>query len=150
MKFQHSNPVTFADFIQVIAIEANIPVKWINPSLVSVSCDLPGKRKQTVFIEPIGTDPENNLIVGFFSPALKLPPGQMLGQKMANELLRDNSRLFHGAWAIIKLSDGEYLVASDTQIAQSMQPQEFRASTFAVAATADAKEQELTGADVFR
>ena len=54
----------------------------------------------------------------------------------------------HGAWAIQNTTDGEYLVATDTQIAQTMDPKEFEASVRALAATADAKEQEL-GADSF-
>ncbi|MBN2091458.1 hypothetical protein JW964_17735 [candidate division KSB1 bacterium] len=142
--------LTFGDFIRQVATQVGIPVNWVNPSLVMVSLDLPEKRKQTVYIEPIGMDPENNLVVGFYSPALKLPLNQMLGQKIANELLRANSKIFHGAWAILTLSDGDYLVVADTQIAQFMEPQEFKASTLSLALLADAKELELTGTDVFK
>ena len=118
------------------------------PENVTLVFDMGSGRSQRVWVRALGTDAAENLIIGFFSPVLQLPTDEMLGQKAANELLRENAKLAHGAWAIQNTTDGEYLVATDTQIAQTMDHQEFEASVRALAATADAKEREL-GADVF-
>lgn len=145
MFFNQPPPPTFSDFITQIAAQAGIPVRWESDSRVSVLCNLPRERRQTVYIDFLGEDAQKNILVGFYSPVIKLPPNQMLGQKMANDLLRENANLPHGAWAILKLNDGEYLVACDTQIAQHMQPQELSASVSTLAFTADEKEKILTG-----
>ena len=119
---------SFGDFITQVATRAGLKISERGPSSVTLLFDLGGGRKQKVWVRSRGTSRDGKLIVGFFSPALQIPAGAMLGQKAANELLRENVKLAHGAWAIEKAGNEECLVAFDTQIAQTMQPEEFKAS----------------------
>jgi len=140
--------VVFTEFLDRVASRAGLKIAERGPVSVTLLFSMEGGRSQKVWVTALGKDPDGNLIVGFFSPVLQIPAGAMLGQKSANELLRDNAHLSHGAWAIQKVRDEEFLVAYDTQIAQTMDPAEFKASVCALAAIADAKEKEL-GQDVF-
>jgi hypothetical protein len=140
--------ISFAEFVERIAARTGLVVKKHNPSLVIIPFDMGRGRKQNVWVKPIGLDHMGNLIIGFSSPALQMPTGQMLSQETANKLLRQNANLPYGAWAIEKSEGGEFLIVFDTQIAQTMQPQEFEASVRTLAQAADAMEKEL-GVDVF-
>jgi hypothetical protein len=79
---------------------------------------------------------------------MKMGAGQYLPQKKANDLLRQNAKLLHGAWAIENIEGDDYLVIFDTQIAQTMDTEEFAASVKAAAFLADEMEREL-GRDGF-
>ena len=140
--------ISVGEFLTQLAEKAGLKIEDSGPENATLVFYMGSGRSQRVWVRALGTDAAKNLIVGFFSPVLQLPTGEMLGQKAANELLRENATLAHGAWAIQNTNDGEYLVATDTQIAQTMDHQEFEASVRGLAATADAKEREL-GADVF-
>lgn len=140
--------MSFGDFIEKVAAKANLKVEKRAENLVVVPFDMGDGRFQQVFVRPMGVEFGNQLIIGFFSPALKMPKGQMLGQKTANDLLRRNSELPHGAWAIEKIGDEDFLVVFDTQIAQTMQAEEFRSSVLSLSKVADKMEKDL-GVDVF-
>mgnify|MGYP005836847323 CR=1 FL=1 len=140
--------MSFADFLTQIAGKTGLKVRTISPSAVVVPFDMGEGRTQYVWVRAVGTDGRGNLLVGIYSPALKMPEGQLLSREAANELLRENINLAHGSWAIQKMEDGEYLVMFDTQIAQTMDPEEFAASVRGLAAAADAKEKSL-GSDAF-
>lgn len=138
--------MSFSEFVETVAEKAGVPVKKKDNSVV-VTCDVGEGRTQNVVVALFGQE-RGNLIIGFSSAVLKMPAGQMLNQKTANELLRKNADLPHGAWAIEKIEDSEYLVVFDTQIAQTMDPEEFKASVEALAFYADKMEKKL-GKDVF-
>ena len=140
---------SFAEFLERIAAEAGLRVRKLNPNLVTVPFRFPDGREQRVWVGLVGLDPMKNRIVRFSSPVLEMSRDQQLGQKAANDLLRENARLPHGAWGIDTVQDKQYLVILDTQIGQSMDAREFKASTETVAVLADKKEQEVTGEDVF-
>lgn len=140
--------VSVGEFLTQMADKSGLKIEDQGPENVTVLFDMGEGRSQRVWVRALGTDAGDNLIVGFFSPVLQVPQGEMIGQKAANELLRENATLAHGAWAIQKTKDGEYLVAFDTQIAQTMDPKEFEASVRAMAAVADLKEKDL-GHDLF-
>lgn len=138
----------FEQLISRMVREAGLAAERRGPELFVVRFDMGGGRFQRVFIRPMGQTGAGHLIVGFISPALKMPPEQMLGQKTANALLRENAKLSYGAWAIEQVDGDDYLVALETQIAQTMQPDEFTASVHAVSRLADAMEKRL-GVDAF-
>ena len=140
--------MSFAAFIENVASGAGLPIDKRGPDLVTVNFDMGSGRKQIVWIAPIGQDHMSNLIVGFLSPALQMQAGEDLGRKAANDLLRDNAKLFHGAWAIVTIEGTEYLAVVDTQIAHTMQSEEFSATVGMVAALADEMEKKL-GTDLF-
>ncbi|MBI5208616.1 MAG: hypothetical protein HY927_01425 [Elusimicrobia bacterium] len=148
MEIEQKVQVPFADYIEQLAKKAGMVVNKTNPDLVVIPFDMGGGRHQNVFVRPMGKTGDGNVIIGFFSPALKMPSGQMLGQKSANDLLRENAKLAHGAWAIEKIENDDYLVVYDTQIAQTMEAEEFKASAYALSSIADEMEKRL-GADSF-
>ncbi|MDD5630327.1 MAG: hypothetical protein PHU21_14780 [Elusimicrobia bacterium] len=140
--------VPFAQFIENVAAAAKLKVQVKTPELVVIPWDLGEGRSQNTFVRLMGQTAGGDRVIAFFSPALKLAPGQELGQKTCNQLLRRNAALAHGAWAIARIDCEDYLVVQDTQTAQTMEPSEFHASAIAVARTADEMERQL-GADVF-
>ncbi|MBI1881283.1 MAG: hypothetical protein HYR94_24140, partial [Chloroflexi bacterium] len=75
--------------------------------------------------------------------------GQWLPQQLANDLLRQNAQMMHGSWAIDKIEGDDYLVVFDTQIAETLDTQEFAASVKAAAILADEMEQDLAARDSF-
>lgn len=140
--------VSFAQFIQSVALKAKLNVVQKGPDLIMVPWDLTDGRKQNTFVRPLGTTGAGHLIIGFFSPAKRVNSEQDIAPGAAVELLRKNARIPHGAWGIASVNGEEYLGVCDTQIAQTMQPEEFHASCLAIAQLADAMEKQL-GADVF-
>ncbi|MFA6318408.1 MAG: hypothetical protein WC943_13450 [Elusimicrobiota bacterium] len=138
----------FVQFIQGIAAKCNLNVQVKGPDLVVVPWDFGGGRLQNTFIRPMGQTGAGHLIIGFFSPCMKVVTGAEVDQKTAVEFLRKNARMPHGSWAIASVQGEEYLGVQDTQIAQTMQPDEFNASAVVVAKVADDYEKQ-TGKDVF-
>ncbi len=145
---ESGSSVSFTDFIVSVAAKANLKVRVAAPDLVIVPYDLGEGRSQNTFVRPMGKTGAGHLIVGFFSPCLKMVPDQELGAKTCNDLLRRNAKLPHGAWAIDRVDGSDYLGVADTQIAQTMQPEEFAASCFVTAKLADDMEKTL-GTDAF-
>jgi hypothetical protein len=135
--------ISFSEFLQRVAGRAGLKIMQREPTGVTLAFGFEDGRSQKVWVRAVGHDGAGNLIIGFFSPVLQLPAGVMLGQKAANELLRENAQLAHGAWAIHQVEQGEFLVAFDTQIAQTIDPEEFEATVRGLAAMADSKEQEM-------
>jgi hypothetical protein len=138
----------FAEFILRFADTAGVPAQAGDANTVSVHCDLRNGRKQEVFIRPLAAKTGGHVLIGFHSLAMRIPEGSSLGRETANNLLRDNSRIGHGSWAVERFPDGEYLVAFDTQMSHTMDAEEFRASVEAVAKLADGMEERY-GVDDF-
>ncbi len=138
----------FPNWIEGIANLAGFEVQKVCETLVAIRCDLPEGRTQTVWVRHVGKDPLDNTIVSISSPAMKMGRGQFLSQKQANDLLRQNTRLYHSAWAIENVEGDDYLVMFDTQIAETMDTQEFAASVRVTAVMADDLEAQM-GRDNF-
>jgi hypothetical protein len=139
----------FSSWIEAIAALAGFNLQQLSDSLVAITCQLNEGRSQTVWVSPIGKDRHNNTVITIASPALKLGSvGRQLSQKQANNLLRHNATLCHGAWAIENIEGDDYLVMFDTQIAEAMDTVEFASSVKDTAALADAMEKQL-GKDQF-
>lgn len=140
--------VSFTDFVATVAQKAGLKIQQKAPDLIVVPYEMGEGRLQNTFVRPLGTTGAGHAIIAFFSPCMKVEAGQQLDAKTANELLRKNARIPHGAWAITSVDGQEYLGVQDTQIAQTMQPEEFAASCVVVAKLADDMEKQL-GKDVF-
>lgn len=138
----------FVPFIQAMAAKCKLNVQAKGPDMVMVPWDFGEGRAQNTFIRPLGQTGAGHLIIGFFSPCLKIATGEEIEWKAALEMLRKNARMPHGAWAIASVQGEEYLGVQDTQIAQTMQPDEFYASAIVVAKLADDYEKQ-SGKDVF-
>ncbi len=138
-----NEPINFPDWIETIATMAGFKIQKLSRSLVVIKYKLPRERTQTVWVSPVGKDPLGNTIISISSPAIKMGAGQYLSQKKANDLLRQNAKLLHGAWAIENIEGDDYLAMFDTLIAQTMDTKEFAASVKAVAFLADEMEREL-------
>ena len=139
----------FSAWIEAIAALAGFDLQPLSESLVAITCQLNGGRKQTVWISPIGKDRHNNTVITIASPAMKLgASGRQISQRQANDLLRHNAKLCHGAWAIDTIEGDDYLVMFDTQIAEAMDTVEFASSVKDTPALADAMEKQL-GKDQF-
>lgn len=140
--------MSFSEFVQASALQAKLNVKVSGPELVIVPYDLGEGRSQNTFVRPLGRTGAGHNILSFFSPCLKMPTGQELGAKTANDLLRRNAKIPHGAWAIDTIDGADYLGVIETHIAQTMQPEEFAAACVVVAKLADDMEKTL-GTDSF-
>ncbi len=139
--------LTFEQFIKDVASKAKLNVMVKGPEMVVVPWDISEGRKQNTFVRPLGTT-GIGLIISFFSPTRKIVTGSELDLAAALDMLRKNARIPHGAWAIASVMGEEYLGVQDTQLAHTMQPDEFYASALAVARLADEAEQKL-GTDTF-
>ncbi|MDX6769362.1 MAG: hypothetical protein SF051_07505 [Elusimicrobiota bacterium] len=139
--------MTFEQFIKDVAGKAKLNVQVKGPDMIMVPWDLAEGRKQNTFVRPLGSTGVG-LIVSFFSPTRKIVTGSELDLATTLELLRKNARIPHGAWAIASVLGEEYLGVQDTQIAHTMQPEEFYASALVVAKIADELEQKL-GTDTY-
>jgi hypothetical protein len=138
---------SIGEFLEDVANRAGLQILARGRSSVTLAFAFQDGRSQKVWVRALGKDGSGNLIIGFYSPVLQLPPGTMLGQKAANELLRENSEFAHGAWAVQKVEEDEFLVACDTQIAETLDPKEFKATVRGLAAVADSKEQQMAKDD---
>lgn len=139
--------VSFEVFIRDVAAKAKLNIMTKGPDMVVVPWDISEGRKQNTFVRPLGTT-GMGLVISFFSPTRKLAAGAEVDGKMAVELLRKNARIPHGSWCIASVAGEEYLGVQDTQLAHTMQPDEFYASALAVARLADELEKQL-GGDAF-
>lgn len=139
--------VSFEVFIKDVASKAKLNIMQKGPEMVVVPWDIAEGRKQNTFVRPMGTT-GMGLVISFFSPAKKIGPGGEPDLKVALDLLRKNARIPHGAWCIASVSGEEYLGVQDTQLAHTMQPDEFYASALAVARLADELEKAL-GSDTY-
>ncbi|MBN1477144.1 hypothetical protein JXA47_10355 [Candidatus Sumerlaeota bacterium] len=138
----------FAPTIEEVAAKAGLRVRVENPRLVICGFDMGEGRMQDVWIRPVGTDAGGNVLCRLSSPALRLESGALLGQRAASGLLRENGQLAQGSWAIECADQCDFLVATETQILLTMQPEEFQGIVLALATAADALEQRL-GKDFF-
>lgn len=101
-------------------------------------------RKQIVYVTFNGHDDDGNDLISFFSVC-----GEVL-QTHAMDLLRFNSSLAYGAYAIKTFQGKEYYVMRATQLAATADTDELRNMLTYVGAYADDTERQLyKGGDVF-
>jgi len=141
--------VVFEDFIVELAKKANINIASKEPGQVTINYTLDNGRHQRVWIKPFLNDNLKHLLLfAIHSPALTMPKGQQLGKETANMILRRNSTLPQGAWAIEEGKNEDYLVVMHVLIANYVSPQEFLEAVEWAAILADDMEKTF-GQDNF-
>jgi membrane protease subunit (stomatin/prohibitin family) len=98
-------------------------------------------RKQTVHVSFARQDAEGHAVVSFTSlcgPA---------SEKNAMALLRYNTKILHGAFAVQSTTSGEMIVVQANQLAETIDPLEVTRVMTAVAWQADKAEEQLGGPD---
>ena len=114
--------------------------------------DMGNGRKQMVFVRYTGTTPDGQNCICFWSPCMQLKKGGLFGHQMgkgqAIELLRRNSMLAFGAFALINFDSADVLAVMSSQIVETMEVEEFKTHISCVALAADAYEMEV-GKDEF-
>jgi hypothetical protein len=140
--------VSFVDVMSGFLTRAGLKFVVKSPDMIMVPYDLDGGRKQNAFVVYHGQDGAKQNLIGVFSPALKMPKDQEIGQKTANQLLRRNAKLAHGAWAVVTIGGDDYLGCFETQALETMQPEELKYACLTTCLAADALEKEF-GTDAF-
>ena len=100
-------------------------------------------RKQTVNINFARKDADGHGVISFTSlcgPA---------SEKNAMALLRYNTKILHGAFAVQSTPSGEVIVVQANQLAETVDPLEITRVMTAVAWQADKAEEQLGGTDQY-
>jgi len=108
-----------------------------------ITVPLQALRKQRVTVEFAQRDPSGNPIVAFWTicgPA---------ADRNAMSLLRYNTTMLHGAFAVKDLPDGPKVVVQVNQMAETLDPLSVSRILSAVAWQADKVEQRLVGGDEY-
>lgn len=99
-------------------------------------------RKQTVTADFAALDEEGHALVAYSSSC------GVADERNAMALLRYNSRLAHGAFAVESTPGGEMIVLRASHLAETADPLEALRLITAIAWQADRAEEQLTGKDV--
>jgi len=120
------------------------------PEMIVCPFDMGQGRSQTVYITPVGQTPAGEDLVCFMSPCQTVKKGLLgsMPKNQAVDLLRRNSQLITGSFAIQQFGDTDILVVRSTQIVDTMEIEEFKFHANFVAIIADEYEREH-GTDVF-
>lgn len=104
--------------------------------------NLDNGRSQVVYVRPVQS--AKAPIISIFSPCLVKKQGMFQGisKKMAIDLLERNEKLVFARYGIIKAKSEDLIVASVDHILETLDPPEFGASAWHVAAAADTYERE--------
>ena len=100
-------------------------------------------RKQTIHVDFTARDREGQAVIAFSSicgPA---------SERNAMTLLRYNTKMVHGAFAVQKTSSGEMIVIQANELAESADPLDLTRMMTAVAWQADKVEQKLSTDDTY-
>ncbi len=117
------------------SLQEDKPEQW------RVTVPVGSTRKQVVYVLFDRKDAEGDPLVSFLSycgPAT---------QRNAMQLLRYNTRLAHGAFAVVKAGGTEMVALVANLLASALDPLEVSRTLSAVAWQADRVEQKLTGGD---
>jgi hypothetical protein len=107
----------------------------------SVVVPIGSLRKQTVHVDFTVKDDDGNAVLGFSSvcgPA---------SERNAMALLRYNTKMIHGAFAVQQTPAGEMIVVQGNQLANTADPLQVTRVMTAIAWQADKVEEKLGGGD---
>jgi hypothetical protein len=133
--------------IKQIASVAGIKIgKHPESDVLCAGFELQGGRTQMVFVCHAGETPQGQDVVCFMSPCMRLKKGLLggpgLSRDRAIDLLRRNSRMLFGYFALHNMSGVEVLMVCSDQIVDTMEVEEFMNHLGACASIADHYEQE--------
>lgn len=106
-----------------------------------VTVNVGSLRKQTVHIDFAGVDDEGHKLVSFWSSCGPVNPANAL------TLLRYNSQIVHGAFAVKSVDGSDLLVLRANLLADTADPLELTRTLTAIAWQADQVEQQMSGTD---
>jgi hypothetical protein len=122
----------FVPFITAKAEQAGWQVsKVLNDSLVTLNFDS-DHGSETVYIRPCGRNADGNTVLEFTSRGLVVPDNDAVAHEFAMLLLERNGEMLMGHWGIEKLGDERYFTVFVSQIANTMDLDEFRAAVRAI------------------
>lgn len=107
-------------------------------------------RHQMVYVRDISKEGTDNAVVTIFSPCRILKKGLFngLSKDQAIELLTLNSKIFFARFSILEAKTEILVIASIDHLLDTLDPDEFKASTLCVAMAADDYERKY-GKDEF-
>jgi hypothetical protein len=124
----------FVPFISAKAQQCGWHVsKVLNDSLVTLDFDS-DHGTETVYIRPCGQNGDGNTILEFTSRGLAVPADDDAAHGFAMLLLERNGEMLMGHWGIEKLGEERYFTVFVSQIANTMDLDEFRAAVRAILA----------------
>jgi len=122
------------NFVEFIKHNANT-VGWSAMKVLSDSgVALPFNSNEgpiQVFIQPCGKF-EGQTVIEFSSPGLPVPADEGLEKVLSRMLLERNSKALQGHWGIEDSSDGPMYSVFVSQIANTMDPPEFKQAVLGV------------------
>ena len=107
--------------------------KVLSDKLVTLEFDS-DHGAETVYIRPCGQNADGNTVLEFTSRGLEVPADTSAALAFAMLLLERNGEMLMGYWGIEKLEEDRYFTVFVSQIANTMDLDEFRASVRAILA----------------
>ena len=149
MKPKNSSEV-FERVQQIAAIAGFKLAPHPDQDLLVAGFDMGSGRSQMVYIAHVGQTPEGKDVVSFMSPCLNVRRGFLggLSKSRAVNLLRLNSRMLFGFFALHSFPSEDVLMVCSSQIVDTMEVEEFSSHLEACAHAADEYEKVI-GRDDF-
>jgi hypothetical protein len=131
--------------VQQVAAMAGLKVvlKPEDPMLIT-GFDMGQGRSQTVYIRHAGRIPTGQDVICFMSPCLNVKRGLFSGlsRRKAVDLLRRNSIMLFGFYALVPMQECDVLMVCSSQIVDTMEIEELSTHVRACAMFADGYERE--------
>lgn len=122
----------FVNFIENLGNKSGWRISQVySDSLVKFTFDT-NYGTEDVFVKPCGKDANNNTVLEFSSSGLELFENTSENGFMALYFLRRSGEMLMGNWGIENINGKEYFTVFNTQIAQTMDLDEFQASIRAI------------------
>lgn len=103
----------------------------LSESLVALNFDS-DHGEEAVYIRPCGQNADGNTVLEFTSRGLAVPDDSEVAHDLAMMLLKRNGEMLMGHWGIEDLEGEEYFTVFVSQIANTMDLDEFRAAVRAI------------------
>lgn len=132
-----------ADFLRQVASQAGFEEVKSTSNGLSVRLPTEGDRTQQVHVFFDGKDDQGQDVITFLSICAPVD------DRAAMTLLRANSGIFYGSYAVRKIKGQEYFVVTSSQLAPTADSAEIKSIIRSVALRADRLEKKLSGGDKF-
>lgn len=145
-----SSAAVFERVQQVAAIAGYKVGPHPEQDLLVAGFDMGNGRSQMVYIAHVGQTGDGKDVISFMSPCMTVKRGLFggLSKRRAVHLLRLNSQMLFGCFALYTFQNEDVLMVSSSQIVDTMEVEEFSSHLQACAQLADAYEQKV-GQDNF-
>jgi len=103
----------------------------VSESMVSLNFSVEG-RAEKVYVRPCGKTADDNTVIEFKSSGLVVPDDETLAHDLGFALLRRNGDMLMGHWGIEEVGGAQYFTIFVTQIANTMDMDEFKGAVNAI------------------